>query len=127
NYACVSPKTAKDMGEELTSITEVVNAKRVVKLTTANGKTVELPMVVVPGMHNDVVAVAVGYGRDAKVGMAARSGVDKFGTEIGGKNVFPLVTYNGNSFSYNTAVTIEKTERTYEVGITQTHHSYEAR
>lgn len=127
NYACVSPKTAKDMGEELTSITEVVNAKRVVKLTTANGKTVELPMVVVPGMHNDVVAVAVGYGRDAKVGMAARSGVDKFGSEIGGKNVYPMVTYTGKSFSYSTGVTIEKTEKTYEVGITQTHHSYEAR
>lgn len=126
NYACVSPKTAKDMDEELTSITEVVNAKRVIKIT-ANGKTVELPIVVVPGLHNDVVAVAVGYGRDAKVGMAARSGEDKFGKEVGGKNVYPLVSYNGGSFAYSIAATVEKTDKTYEVAITQTHHSYEGR
>lgn len=126
NYACVSPKTAKDMDEELTSITEVDNFKRVVKLT-ANGKTVELPIVVVPGMHNDVVAVAVGYGRDAKVGMAARSGKDKWGNDVGGKNVYPMVGLMGSGFCYHAPATIEKTAATYEVAITQTHHSYEGR
>lgn len=127
NYLCVSPKTAKDWDEELTSITEVVNAKRVVKVTAANGQTVELPIVVVPGMHNDVVAMAVGYGRDAKVGMAARSGTDKFGKEIGGKNAYPFIGFNGKTFNYSTPVTLEKTAKTYEVAITQTHHSYEGR
>lgn len=126
NYACVSPKTAKDMDEELTSITEVVNAKRVIKIT-ANGKTIELPIVVVPGLHNDVIAIAVGYGRDAKVGMAARSGKDKSGNDIGGKNAYPFVGYNGSNFTYSSAATFEKTDRTYEVAITQTHHSYEDR
>jgi len=126
NYACVSPKTAKDMDEELTSITEVVNAKRVIKIK-ANGKELELPIVVVPGLHNDVIAVAVGYGRDAKVGMAARSGADKWGNDIGGKNVYPLVSFNGSTFSYHAPAVIEKTAKTYEVAITQTHHSYEGR
>ncbi len=127
NYLCVSPKTAKDWDEELTSITEVVSAKRVVKMVV-NGQEVELPIVVVPGMHNDVVAVAVGYGRAKEVGMAARSGLDKWGKEIGGKNVYPMVSFNGKTFSYSAAVTsLDKTESTYDVAITQTHHSYEGR
>lgn len=127
NYACVSPKTAKDMDEELTSITEVVNEKRVIKITAENGYEVMLPIVVVPGMHNDVIAVAIGYGRDAKVGMAARSGKDKWGNDIGGKNAYPFAGYNGKTFTYSTPVSFEKTENVYEVAITQTHHSYENR
>lgn len=126
NYLCVSPKTAKDWDEELTSITEVVSAKRVVKVTV-NGQSIELPIVVVPGMHNDVVAMAVGYGRSEKVGMAARSGEDKLGRKIGGKNVYPMVSYNGKTFSYSAPATLEKTESTFDVAITQTHHSYEGR
>ena len=117
NYVCVSPKKAKELGEELTSITEVVNAKRVLKVK-ANGYELELPMVVVPGMHNDVVAVALGYGRDAQVGRAAANT---------GKNAYPFVTYNGQTFNYANNVTIEKTANTYDVAITQTHHSYEGR
>jgi Fe-S-cluster-containing hydrogenase components 1 len=117
NYACVSPKKAKELGEELTGITEVVNAKRVLKIK-ANGVEVELPMVVVPGIPNDVVAIAVGYGRDAKVGRAAANT---------GKNIYPFVTFNGQNFTYSNNVTVEKTEATYEVAITQTHMSSEDR
>lgn len=126
NYACVSPLTAKQMDEELTSITEVVNDKRVIKITSKGFET-ELPIVVVPGMHNDVIAVAVGYGRDAKVGMAAASGDDKWGKRMGGKNVYPFCGYNGKTIAYSLPVTFEKTAATHEVAITQTHHSYEGR
>lgn len=127
NYVCVSPKTAKDMEEELTSITEVVNAKRVVKVTAKSGQVVELPIVVVPGMHNDVIAIAVGYGRSEGVGMAARSGNDKWGVHQGGKNAYGFVTFNGKTFDYHTTATVEKTTTTHDVAITQTHHSYENR
>ena len=127
NYACISPKKAKEMDEELTSITEVVNDKRVIKIKAANGAEVELPIVVVPGLHNDVIAIAVGYGRSKGVGMAASSGKDKIGRIIGGKNVYPFVTLAGSNFSYTNAVTIEKTTATHPVAITQTHHSYEGR
>ncbi len=37
NYACVSPKKAKELGEELTGITEVVNAKRLLKINYGKG------------------------------------------------------------------------------------------
>lgn len=124
NYACISPKFAKDLDAgkgidmELTSINEVEGEKRVIKLSV-NGKTVELPAVVVPGMHNDVVAIAVGYGRIKTVGRAA--------ADLG-KNAYPFLTYNGQTFENTTAgLSVEKTAAKYAVGITQTHHSYEGR
>lgn len=117
NYACVSPKKAKELGEELTGITEVINAKRLLKIK-ANGYEVELPMIVVPGQHNDVVAIAVGYGRDEKVGRAAANT---------GKNAYPFVGFNGQTFNYSNNISVEKLAGTYEVAITQTHYNSEAR
>lgn len=126
NYVCVSPKTAFDLGAELTSINEVDNKKHVLKIT-ANGVTINLPIVVVPGMHNDVVAIAVGYGRSEKVGRAAASGKDKNGKEFGGKNAYPLLAWNGATFDHYTSANIEKTGELYDIAITQTHHNYEGR
>ena len=79
NYLCVSPKRAKALDAELTGFSEVDFKKRVVTLKGANGYTVNVPVIVVPGMHNDVVALAVGFGRDAKVGRAAASDATKGG------------------------------------------------
>jgi MoCo/4Fe-4S cofactor protein with predicted Tat translocation signal len=118
NYACVSPKKAKELDAELTTQTQVAKKKRVVKVT-ANGQSMMLPVIVVPGMHNDVVAVALGYGRSEKVGRAAANT---------GKNAYPFVTYNGQNFTYTANAAVEKSsEADYEVAITQTHHSYEGR
>ena len=117
NYAVVSPKTAYDLGAELTSITEVDLKKHVIKLTV-NGVSVNLPLVVLPGMHNDVIAVAVGYGRDEKVGRAAANT---------GKNVYPFLAWNGMTFDNYAPVTVEKTTEFHDVAITQTHMSYEGR
>lgn len=117
NYVCMSPKTAKEQFDaELTGINEVVRERRVVKVKVGN-KEIALPVVVVPGMHNDVVAVAVGYGRDAQVGKAA----------VNGKNAYPLVTFNGQSFEYANEATVSKTADLYPVAITQTHLNYENR
>jgi len=117
NYACVSPKTAYDLDAELTSITQVDLKKHVIKLT-ANGITTTLPVVVVPGMSNDVIAVAVGYGRDEKVGRAAANT---------GKNAYPFLIWNGMTFDRHLPVTVEKTTDFHDVAITQTHYSYEGR
>ena len=122
NYVCVSPKRAKELDAELTGFTEVDTKKRVVTIKAENGYTVNLPVVVVPGMHNDVVAVAVGYGRDKKVGRAAASDETK-----GGKNAYPFMVYNGLTMEHHSNVTVVKTEEKYEVAITQTHNNYEAR
>ncbi|MBS1588363.1 MAG: TAT-variant-translocated molybdopterin oxidoreductase [Bacteroidetes bacterium] len=117
NYACVSPKTAFELGAELTSINEVDYKKHVIKII-ANGITIELPIVTVPGMHNDVIAIAVGYGRDEKVGRAAAKT---------GKNAYPFQTWNGLTFDLHTGVNIEKTNDFYDIALTQTHNSYEGR
>ena len=118
NYVCVSPTRAFQLDAELTSQNEVNAAKKVIRIKSATHELL-LPVVVVPGMHNDVVAIATGYGRDANVGRAAANT---------GKNAYPFVTYNGSNFDYSAEVTVEKTsEKPYEVAITQTHMSYEGR
>ncbi len=122
NYLCVSPKRAKTLNAELTGFSEVDYHKRVAKITGANGYSISLPIVVVPGMHNDVVAVATGFGRDKNVGRAAASDATK-----GGKNAYPFTAFNGVNVEYHSAVTVAKTEEKYEVAITQTHNSYENR
>ncbi len=117
NYVCMSPKTAKEQFDaELTGINQVERKKRILKVKVGN-KEVALPVVVVPGMHNDVVAIKTGYGRDRQVGMAS----------IMGKNVFPLVTFNGQTFNYTNEATVAKTEEFYPIAITQTHFNYEDR
>ncbi|NCX95170.1 MAG: 4Fe-4S dicluster domain-containing protein [Chitinophagia bacterium] len=123
NYACVSPKMATSLGAELTGINEVEPKRAVVSLTAANGYTVELPIIVVPGMHNDVVAVAAGYGRIETVGRAAASDA----TGMGGKNAYPFATYNGANIEPYTAGKVAKTDKKFEVAQTQTHYNYEAR
>ena len=133
NYACISPAYAKklDGGNgidlEVTSINEVITAKRQLNIKV-NGKTLTLPAVVVPGMHNDVIAIAVGYGRSPKVGKAA-AGTDKDGNVYGGKNVYPFLNWNNTTFiKYSTGATVEKSaDPAYDVAITQTHNSYEGR
>ncbi|MBS1615492.1 MAG: TAT-variant-translocated molybdopterin oxidoreductase [Bacteroidetes bacterium] len=123
NYVCISPAMAKkldagDLDMELTTHNEINHSRRVIRLTV-NGKSLELPTVVVPGMHNDVVAVALGYGRVKSIGRA--------GGEVG-KNAYPFMTWNGTTFGMAQGdVKIEKTDKRYDIAQTQTHHSYEGR
>ncbi len=53
-----------------------INAEKKVLKITAKGKTVELPLLIVPGIQEDTIAIAVGYGRGKKnssVRLQARS------------------------------------------------------
>lgn len=119
NYVCMSPTTAKTkFNAELNGLNQVEADKRVMKLTIADGREVELPVVVLPGMHDEVIAVALGFGRSDQVGRAAK---DR------GANAYKFVTtVNGNRYYY-AGVNIEALDKKYPVGITQTHLSYEDR
>src|SRR5690606_4812443 len=109
---------AGDQEMELTTQNEVVTSKRVLKVTV-NGKDIELPAVVVPGMHPEVVAIALGYGRAESVGRAAANT---------GKNAYPFMRWNGLTFECASPnASVEKTSSHYDVAITQTHASYEGR
>ncbi|QJB34657.1 TAT-variant-translocated molybdopterin oxidoreductase [Chitinophaga oryzae] len=118
NYACISNTLAKTFSAELGDDYEINVEKKELKIK-ANGKEVVLPMLIIPGMHPEVIAIAVGYGRGKNVGRAA-AGI--------GQNVYPMVNFNGQTFDYFAVdATVEATGKKYPVALTQTHNSYEGR
>ncbi|PJJ47969.1 TAT-variant-translocated molybdopterin oxidoreductase [Hymenobacter chitinivorans] len=80
---------------------------------TANGVSIELPVLVQPGQANDTVSIAIGYGRK----MAG-----KVGDNVGA-NVYPMATLRDNSIIYANTVTLEKTGAQSPIAQTQTHHT----
>lgn len=119
NYAIISYAMAAELGIKLDDKYEVEFHKPVVAFTI-NGKEVKLPILAIPGVHPNVIAVAVGYGRSEGAGRAA-NGV--------GYNAYPLVNAKGGTRQYYvTDVTgYKKTGDTYDIAYTQTHNQYEGR
>ena len=118
NYAIISYATAKELGIVVDDNYEVELDKPVIKLKVGD-KEMSLPVLVIPGMHKDVIAVAVGYGRSEKAGRAAANV---------GQNMFPLVSFDGKAFAYAAAgASVEKTKETFKIAYTQTHNQYEGR
>src|SRR5450631_680664 len=131
NYAMISPQ----MGKSLFDVDifnrkdmdkyEVHIQKPVIKITV-NGKSIELPILIMPGIHPNVIAMAVGYGRQS-------INKDKTAEYIGpaangvGVNVYPLAYYNGTTVAYSAPVTIAKTGNTYPIAQTQVHQITEGR
>ena len=90
-------------------------------------KEVTLPALIIPGMNENTIAIALGYGRmSAKPEDTAK----KIGRAVldAGKNVFSFATYNGTTIDRVVpAVTVTKAEGNYKVAQNQTHNSYEGR
>ena len=134
NYAMMSPAMAKSllnldvMNQEggKQSDYEVHPEKPVVKIT-ANGKSVELPVIVLPGMNAATIALAVGYGRGT-AGATKEQITQNIGrSAVGaGKNVYPLVVFNVTN-SYSSVATVEKTGVLYPLAQTQVHGFTESR
>ncbi len=80
---------------------------------TANGKSIELPVVAVPGQANGAFGIAVGYGRTVTNHEELKVGA----------NAYPLLALLGDNFSFTGKATIEKTGKTQKLAITQTHHN----
>ncbi len=122
NYIIVSPAMAKSLlnidlnnGGQADAY-EVQPPKKVVKLTV-DGKSIELPVLIIPGTHPQTVGIAVGYGRAASVGKAV------VGT---GKNAYPLACIKNGTVNFSCAdVTLTVTGETYPVALTQTHFRYD--
>ena len=80
-----------------------------------------MPVFVQPGQSNGTIGVAVGYGRQGKVG-------EKGVFDAIGKNAYPFLTLQNGTYSTVTnGVKIEKISGSYELAQTQTHHSIEGR
>ncbi len=125
NYAMISPQMGKSLFDvDIFSRKDMdkyeVHPKKPVIKITSNGKSLELPILIIPGIHPNVIAVAVGYGRQS---------IDKSRTSeyIGpaangsGVNIYPFANYNGTSVIYHAPVTVEKTGTTYPIAQTQVH------
>lgn len=145
NYAIISPSLAKSLfhidleNKGDTDDYEVHPDKPVMKIT-ANGKVLELPIIVVPGTNPDTIAIALGYGRGADVikdydeDDDRSAEVDKRRNVFGkvaygtGKNVFPLTSFNGTTRDYFLpSVEIADAGYKYKVAQTQTHQTYDGR
>jgi molybdopterin-containing oxidoreductase family iron-sulfur binding subunit len=105
NPALVSPKTAETLG---------VAGGDLVKLDYA-GRSLELPIWVLPGMADGLVAVTLGYGRQH---------AGRVGTGVG-FNTYTVRTSKAPAFDHGAAVS--KTGRTYPLSATQNHGSMEDR
>lgn len=104
NFAAVPVKWAEENG---------IVSENVI---TVNG--VELPVFVQPGQAAGTISVALGYGRQT---------AGKVGDGVG-VNVFPLSTIeNGAKKLWLSGAEVQTTAKTYELAISQTHHSMEGR
>ena len=122
NYIIVSPAMAKTLlnidlnNAGQADAYEVKPPKQVVKLTV-DGKSIELPVLIIPGTHPQTVGIAVGYGRAEAIGKSV------IGT---GKNAFPLACIENGLVQFACSnVTLTATGETYPVALTQTHFRYD--
>ena len=105
NAALLSPATARDLDVAQSDLIEI----------DADGRSIEMPVLVQPGHADDAVSLFVGYGRTA----AGRVGIGV------GHNVYPLRTTD--ALWHLPSATLRKTGRRYLLACTQDHHSMEGR
>ena len=125
NYALMSMPMAKELlsldlmhgSEKAINNYEFYPQKPVVKITLGK-KEIELPVLIVPGMQSNTIAIAVGYGRGEKLGMTA-AGV--------GQNAYVFTSYDGSTVSYQGVVTVADAGRQHKVATTQIHGTYDDR
>ena len=101
NYAMISPQMGKSLfdidifNKRDSDKYEVHIQKPVIKIT-ANGKTIELPILIIPGTHPNVIAMAVGYGRQSNNKEKTAEFIGPAANGVG-VNVYPLAVYNGTT------------------------------
>jgi len=127
NYVMMSMPMAKEIvgvdliggSERHINNYEYFPEKPVVTVTVAGKKAIELPVLVIPGMDPNTIAIAVGYGRTDKLGLAAGNV---------GVNVYQFSSSNGASRDYYSPdVTVASAGRKEKVALSQVHSYYENR
>jgi MoCo/4Fe-4S cofactor protein with predicted Tat translocation signal len=105
NPALVSPKTAEGMG---------IASEDVVRLEYA-GRSLELPVWVLPGMADGVVALTLGYGRQRAGRIGSGVGFDTFAVRV------------SKAPGFGSGATLSRLGRRYALSATQDHGSMEGR
>ncbi|MCZ2443193.1 MAG: hypothetical protein LC101_05415 [Flavobacteriales bacterium] len=116
NYAMISPALAKTLtgldvlGHQRDADNYEVHPEKPVIKITANNKTIELPVMILPGVHPNTIAVAIGYGRQSA---NADKSIERIGRSAtgAGKNAYPLLSFNGVTFTRFAGVTAEKQQQ----------------
>jgi MoCo/4Fe-4S cofactor protein with predicted Tat translocation signal len=137
NYAMVSPALAKTMfnidvankdSKKDADKYEVFPEKPMLKIVV-NGKNLELPALIIPGLNNNTVAIALGYGRKSMSDDVAVN-YERIGRAAykAGQNAYPFVSFEGANFSYNSVATVTKSDvEKYALAQTQVHGFTEGR
>lgn len=107
NYASVSPQTASKFGLKDGDVVKIAMEKQ----------TLELPAQVQPGMHNEVIAVSLGYGREA---------AGQVGTHIG-QNMFKAAGFAKGLVYSGFSASLTKTGAKYFLANIQEHHTMDGR
>jgi MoCo/4Fe-4S cofactor protein with predicted Tat translocation signal len=108
NYAAISIKTAESLKLKEGDIVEV----------KVGNKNIKFPAHIQPGLHDDVVAIAVGYGRKAAGKVGNGVGVD----------AYPLSTFENGEFVFaGLKAELIKTGKKSDLVTTQGHDSMEGR
>ena len=132
NYAMISPALAKELlgldvlnSQRQSDAYEVHPEKPMIQVTV-NGQSVELPALIIPGLHPKVVAVAVGYGRQSADKTKTK---DNIGPAANGAgfNAYTLVVLDGTVRKYWSEATVTKTDNRYPLAQTQVHGNTENR
>ena len=128
NYVMMSMPMAKEIvgidliggSERHVNKYEYFPEKPVVTVTVAGKTPVDLPILIIPGMDPNTIAIAVGYGRTDKLGLAAGNV---------GQNVYHLSSSNGTTRDYYSPdITVAKADKPkYRIAQSQVHNSYEHR
>lgn len=126
NYAMISVAIADELKIDYKSNDYEYYPHKPIINVKVGGKELELPIIVVPGMDADTIAVALGYGRTTTLG-ATYVDENKEDGKLG-VDVYPLASFNGttvNHFAINAELT--NTGKKYKLAQTQIHNSYEGR
>jgi molybdopterin-containing oxidoreductase family iron-sulfur binding subunit len=108
NYLNMSPQLSKKLNLKDDDVVEM----------TCGAKTVELPVHVQPGLHPNLVSVALGYGRTSVGKVGKGTGLD----------LFPMVQASEAALVYSgQKVTFRKTGKFYKLALTQWHTATEER
>ncbi|HEV8061584.1 MAG TPA: TAT-variant-translocated molybdopterin oxidoreductase [Gemmataceae bacterium] len=118
NAACVSPKTAQSLGLSYAfgaTAGEHGRAYADIVSMEIHGKTLELPIWIMPGHADDSVTVHMGFGR-------TRAG--RVGDNVGGK---AAILQTSTNFWFAGGVQIAKVGRKHLLACVQGHHNMEGR
>lgn len=117
NYAMVSPAMARK---------EALSQGDMIEITVGK-KTMVIPVHIQPGVHDQVIAIPVGYGRTDGGKVSKNIGVNAFELAMFPAALAAGSTKAGPAIFSGQAVAFKKTGERYRLVSTQDHHSMEGR